>query len=188
MATPPTPAPTTTPAGDKEPTDPNQIKADMQKCPRWILAKLQAERKQRGELESQLKTMLPELDKLNAELEAWRMKLVLLEAEMGDKDPEDISNEKQSQLRSLEEQLAQNETQINNKRKLLQRKNEEVANFKWHIKEMQESKQEATLKMKEALAQKDQDLRKKQEEIDKLKADISRYATFLKTRVSSGAH
>jgi len=173
-------------AGDKEPTDPAQLKADMQKCPRWILAKLQAERKLRSELEAQLKTLLPELDKYNAELETWKAKLALLEAsELGDKDVVALTQEKQTQLRQLEEQLAQNELQINNKQKLLQKRNDEVNNFKGVIREMQESKKVATAQVMVAIEQKDNDLRKKQEEIERLKSDLARYANFLKTRVTS---
>eukprot|EP01102_Stenamoeba_stenopodia_P006049 TRINITY_DN1677_c1_g1_i2.p1 TRINITY_DN1677_c1_g1~~TRINITY_DN1677_c1_g1_i2.p1 ORF type:complete len:202 (-),score=84.09 TRINITY_DN1677_c1_g1_i2:143-748(-) len=186
MATTTTPTAAAAAAGDKEPTDPAQLKADMQKCPRWILAKLQSERKARSELETQLKTLLPELDKYNAELETWKAKLALLEAsELGDKDMAAVTQEKLAQLQQLEEQLAQSELQINNKQKLLQKRNDEVNNFKGIIKEMQETKKVSTVQVKEAIEKKDNELRKKQEEIERLKSDLARYGNFLKTRVTS---
>lgn len=165
----------------EEPTDPNQLKADMQKCPRWILAKLQSERKARSELEAQLKQLLPEVDKYNSELEAYKAKLVLLEAELNQKN---VSENITDNTLTVQEQIEQIEAQIKNKQKLLLRKNDELQNYKKTIKELQDQNAVTTAQVKEQLEKKEQIIKSKQEEIDRIKTEISRYANFLKTRVS----
>eukprot|EP01102_Stenamoeba_stenopodia_P008638 TRINITY_DN250_c0_g1_i1.p1 TRINITY_DN250_c0_g1~~TRINITY_DN250_c0_g1_i1.p1 ORF type:complete len:1320 (-),score=388.27 TRINITY_DN250_c0_g1_i1:100-4059(-) len=158
----------------QEPTDPEQIKADMRKCPRWILLKLQSERQEKGKAEAALKTTRDELGKICSEIEVVKQLVSRLEEKRG--ELEDIESRIKSSTSALEEK----EIVLLQTDKLLQQKTEEAEKYRNFVKEVQEIKMKADNQVQELLKSKDREIAQKKEHIAKLETEAARFKNYIR--------
>jgi len=169
-----------------EPTDPAEMKADMQKCPRWILAKLQSERKNRTRLEADLSATIPEFERSRAELEGYRARVKLLEEEASaNSSISQVLQEAKERLQSVEDAIKERDASIIETESQLEARKEELTRYKRFVKELQETKTKEHHQLKDSLIKMEANIQEKQELINKLKQDLSRYGSFLRTRVQN---
>ena len=98
---------------DTEPTDPEKIRSDMRKCPRWILQKLYNQRQSNSELtatiatqQKQIEEKDTEIEKLVKQLEEKATQLKDLEARIKEKEEQLSEKDKKvDQLRGLQDKL-----------------------------------------------------------------------------------
>mmetsp|Transcript_52602 Transcript_52602/g.132284 ORF Transcript_52602/g.132284 Transcript_52602/m.132284 type:complete len:857 (-) Transcript_52602:20-2590(-) len=164
-----------------QPTNPEEVKADMQRCPKWILNKLQQERQLRKDAEAQLSDREAELQTRVAGLDRQY-------SEQREKLLADLQGERQraqmeksqlmSEINTLKAQAGSGggEAKIVELKQMMLKKHQDLLRKHEQLKKFKELQVKADAQVKGMLSKKNAEIQHKEHQIIKLREELEGHA------------